>query len=141
MQFESILVVTKLLAHYSWEDIKFVLEDYFQFRIAINPFMDDKAMIKCDGGFSSFTFPGKWRNYSDLHFKLEHWSEKFHSHQEVIRSYGGWPSIKNLPLRYWRSAVFEAIGKNLGGLLDISSSTLNCLDRSSAVIHVGNNIC
>lgn len=67
-------------------------------------------------------------------------SNRLHSKMEVIKSCGGWIKIKkNLPLPFWKKSVFEAIGKQLGGLLAISSQTLNGLDYSSALIE--ENLC
>lgn len=64
-----------------------------------------------------------------------------HSLPEVMNCYGGWIYIKNLPLSSWKNSVFEAIGDYLGGLVEISSKTLNWLDCSSTLIEVQNNLC
>lgn len=85
----------------------------------------------------SFSFRkkgGKWQLYGELHLKLEHQSNKSHSHMEFFRSNGGLISINNLPLSYWKKSVFETIVQHFGGLVSITSQTLNCLGCSNVVI-------
>lgn len=62
-------VVTRLMPHHSREEVKEVLEEYFQSRVVINPFMDGKAMFKCERNFSGIAIPGKWLNYGNLFLK------------------------------------------------------------------------
>lgn len=71
------------------------------------------------GGTSSLSFDGKWHTYGDLHLKLEYWSIEKHSQLEFIKGYGGCIANRSLPLNRWNHASFEAIGKNLGGLVSI----------------------
>lgn len=49
--------------------------------------------------------------FGDLHLKTEHWSTKNHSHMEFIKIYGGWVSMKNSPLEYWKQSFFGTIGQ------------------------------
>lgn len=140
LNFDSMLVVTRLMGYYSWAEIKITLEDFFQASIVINPFSDDKALVKCNKEVDS-KFKGHWCGFGEFHLKLEPWSELDHSLPKVISSYGGWVSIKNLPMPFWKNSVFEAIGHYLGGLDQISSLTLNFLDGSSALIKVKENSC
>lgn len=77
--------------------------------------MADKALLKVNDEFSEFNFDGKWRLIGDLHFKIENWSTEKHSDPKVIEGYGGWISLKNLPLSYWKRSSFEAIGEHFGG--------------------------
>lgn len=59
----NIPVVSRLMAHYYWKEVKFVLEEYFQSRILINPFMADKAMIKVANDLWGQSFDDKWNFY------------------------------------------------------------------------------
>lgn len=51
--------------------------------------------------------------------KFEKWDNMEHSRPLVLKEYGGWLKIKNLPLDYWCRSMFEVIGDNFGGLIDI----------------------
>lgn len=106
------------------------------FFIPINPFHEDKALIKVKDGMNLPPLEGKLKYYGGVHLKLDYWSESKHSHPEVIKSYGGWIAMKIIPLRYWSPAIFKAVGENLGGLISISTKTLNLLDCSTALIAV-----
>lgn len=50
-------------------------------------------------------------------------------------------AMKNLPLPCWKCCTFEAIGNYFGGLVTISSQTLNFLDCSATYIDVEKNLC
>lgn len=80
-------------------------------QLIINPLMDNKALIKLNKNFRLKEENG---NYMRI-------------------------SINNLPLR--KRSVFEAIGKQLGGLISISLQIFNWLDCSIALIKVEQNIC
>lgn len=86
-------------------------------------------------------FLGKWYVYGSMHLKVEHWSKQNHSLPKVISCHGGWILFKNLPLHFWKNSIFEAIGPHLGGFVEISSQTLNCLECLKVVIRVEKNIC
>lgn len=83
-QVESVLVVTKLLANYFRKKIKLVLEGYFPSPLSINPFMEDKALIKLSKNHGTFPFMGKWKGFEDLHLKIDNWSNQLHSTSNVI---------------------------------------------------------
>lgn len=80
------------------------------------------------------------REFSSEIRKVES-SPHLHNRSEFIHGYGGWITIKDLPLYYWSRATFEAIGRHFGGLLEISSKTLNMLDASEAFIKVKPKYC
>lgn len=58
-----------------------------------------------------------------------------------MQGYGGWISIRNLPLEYWCKDTFEAIGNHFGGLVRISFNTLNLINLFEARIQVRQNLC
>ena len=49
--------------------------------------------------------------------------------------------VKNLPLDLWCRNIFEAIGDNFGGLIEIGIETLNFTNCSDAHIQVKKNQC
>lgn len=49
--------------------------------------------------------------------------------------------MQDLPLYYWTRSTFEAIGRQCGGLLEVSIRTLNLLDASEAFIKVKRKSC
>lgn len=66
------------------------------------------------------------------HLLFEKWNTFWHSRPLVIKGYGGWLKIKNLPFEYWSRSMFEAIGAHFGGLESIANETLNFLNVSKA---------
>lgn len=58
-----------------------------------------------------------------------------------MKGYGGWISIKNLPLDYWSIDVYKAIGGYFGGFESISLKTMNLINCSEAKIKVSQNLC
>ena len=63
-----------------------------------------------------------------------------HSKPDVVKGYGGWISIKNLPLDYW-SVDVKATGGYFGGLESMSLETMNRINCSEAKIKVRRNLC
>lgn len=115
------------MGYYFWADIKITLEDFFHVFITINPFLDDKALIKCNKEIDSNFVNGQWIGFGKFNLKVEPWSKLEHSLPKVIGSFGGSVSIKNPPLPFWKKISFEAIGYYLGGLVQISTHILNFL--------------
>ncbi|XP_031738083.1 uncharacterized protein LOC116402658 [Cucumis sativus] len=64
-----------------------------------------------------------------------------HSRPLVLKGYGGWLKVKNLPLDLWSRSVFEAIGDHFGGFIKIATETLNLTNCSEARIQVKRNLC
>ena len=64
-----------------------------------------------------------------------------HSLPNVVCGYGGWLTIRNLPLDYWCRKTFEAIGDHFEGLEAISVETLNHTNVAEAIIQVKRNLC
>lgn len=59
LSFNSLLAISRLLAHNSWLDIDETLEVYSQSEVSINPFMVDKAFLHLKNNFSGLDFEGK----------------------------------------------------------------------------------
>ena len=47
-------------------------EYYFQSRILLNPFIDDKVLVKIDDGLLGISFDDKWMLIGNLNLKIEH---------------------------------------------------------------------
>lgn len=75
---------------------------------------------------------GKWQEIGPFHLKFEKWNKFKHSIPKVMKGFGGWIKIRNLPLDYWCKKTFEAIGEHFGGLENIATETLNLLNCSEA---------
>lgn len=75
LSFNSLLAISRLLAHNSWLDIDETLEVYSQSEVSINPFMVDKAFLHLKNNFSGLDFEGKWRLIDDFRLKIEKWSQ------------------------------------------------------------------
>lgn len=114
LNLNSLLAVSRLFAHYSWSDVKESLEEFFQSQVFINPFMDDKALIKVKKDLDPCLKICKWKIIGRMHLKLDHWSNRVHSKPEFLKCYGGWVRIRNLPLAYWKSLAFVAIRQAIG---------------------------
>lgn len=104
--------------------------------IIINPMFAENALIKLDqGSFEELIRNlGKWQEIKSFHLKFEKWDKLTHNRPLYSKGYGGWISIKNLPLDYWNKQTFKAIGAYLGGLESIATETLNLLRISEAKI-------
>lgn len=70
LNFFNTLVVSRILAHYSWKEVQIASEEYFQTNIFINSFMDNKAFVKIADEFPDNFVDGKWRLYKDLYLKI-----------------------------------------------------------------------
>lgn len=66
----------------------YALEDYFQSKILISPFMANNALIKLDHSFVDMDFDRKWKIIGNFHLKVENWSHKVYSHPKFILGYG-----------------------------------------------------
>lgn len=64
-----------------------------------------------------------------------------HSRPLVLKGYGGWLKIENLPLNYWCRSMFEVIEDHFGDLIDIATETWNLTNSSEARIQVKKNLC
>ena len=42
----------------------------------------------------------------------------------MLKGYGGWIKVKNLPLDFWCRSIFEVIGDHFGGLIEIATEIL-----------------
>lgn len=109
----------------------------------INPQFEDKALIKVVQRKVEdlIETPRKWFDYRKFHLPFEKWNTLQYSQPTLIKGFGGWLSIKNLPLEYWKRDSFEAIGTYFGGLDGIAIETLNLLNCSEAKIKVKKNLC
>lgn len=125
------------------KEIAKVLEDLFQTKVIINPMFAENALIKLeDVTLEDFIEElGKWQAMGPFHFLFEKWIKFKHNHPLLVRSFGGWIKIKNLPMDYWSRKTFEAIGAYIGGLEDIAAETLNLLNCWEAKIKVKRNLC
>ena len=67
--------------------------------VIINPLAAGSALLHLDQGeVEDFVEnPGKWQVCCHFHLKLIRW-KRVHGHLKVVKGYGGWVSIKNLPL-------------------------------------------
>lgn len=70
--------------------IQISLEAYFQSKILLNPFMDDKALLKGNDDFLDLEFDGNQRQVGNFHLKIEIWSQEEHSRLKLIEGFGGW---------------------------------------------------
>ena len=57
----------------------------------------------------------------------------------MLKAYGGWIKVKNLPLDFWCRSILEVIGDHFGGLIEIATETLNFTNCSEAHIKVKKN--
>lgn len=132
----KIIIITKLFAHDEWKEIIYEIMSHFSQPCQLNPFMEDKALLKFvdERSLNKKLLSGKWRRKDKYHLKIETWDFAKHSKKEVIESYGGWLRICDLPLKFLARQCFEALG-NLWHLVNISSKTFNLLDCSDALIH------
>ena len=59
----------------------------------------------------------------------------------MLKDYGGWLKVKNLPLDFWCRSIFEAVGDHFGGLTEIAIETINFTNCNEAHIKVKKNQC
>ena len=87
------------------------LEDLFQMKIIINPLFVDKAIVKVKQGHIKYLIitQGKWYDNGKYHLLFEKWDVIKHSRPFLIKGFGGWFSIKILPLDLWRRDILEVI--------------------------------
>ena len=111
--------------------LKYCWRIIFHSKITINPFSADKAIIKsplCNLE-DKVEFLGKWQRYGLFYILFEMWNGKKYSRPYFVKGYGGWISIKNLPLDYWSVDIYKkAIGGYFGGLESISLETMNLIN-------------
>lgn len=136
-------MVSRLFEFNDWNEIARTLKLYLNAEVIINPLFVHKALIKVDQRKLEelMVQPHKWFELGKFHIKFEKWNRFTHSRPSLMKDYGGWISIKNLPLDYWSSKTFEAIGAYFGGLESISSETLNLINVAEAKIKVKRNLC
>lgn len=120
--FSNLWTLSRLFIFNEWKDIAMYLEEIFKAKIIINPLFADNALIKIDQGRLEelIETPGKWHEFGPSHLLFEKWNKDQHSRPLVTKGFGGWISIKNLPLDYWRS-TFEAIKAYFGGMEAITT--------------------
>lgn len=55
------------------KEVLLLLKNKFSQNYVINPFMDDKALLKCEDGsiLSQFVQNGKWKIFGNFHLKIE----------------------------------------------------------------------
>ena len=143
VDFDNLWIITKLFAFDAWRLICKQLEMLSQTKFIINPLYDDNALISFDK-VPTKEFIGeekKWQTRGKFHIKFEKWDSIRHSRPLVIKGFGGWIKIKNLPSDLWQRSISEAIGDRFGGLIDIATKTLNLTNCSKAQILVKKNIC
>ena len=107
----------RLFAFNDWKEIRQVLEVYFNTKIIINPLFAKCAMISLDQS-SIKDFIDKKANGKKLScsiFLFEKWNKFKHSRHGILKGFGNWRKIRNLPLDYWSRNFFEAIGAHFGG--------------------------
>ena len=129
--FDNLWVVSKLFEFDSWVKINEALELFFDSKV-INPFFANNALIELERGpLKEFIeSPGRWQCFGAFHLKFEKWNNLIHGRPLYLKGYGGWISIKNLPLDYWCNKTFEVIGAHFGGLENIAAETINFLNVS-----------
>ena len=90
---------------------------------------DENALIKIDQGNLEelIEAPGKWKEFGPYHLLFNRWNKLLRSRPLIVKGFGGWIKIKNLPLDYWCRATFEAIGVYFGRFENIAFETLNLL--------------
>ena len=100
VDFENLWIIIKLFASDAWRLIRKQLETLYQSKIIINPLYDDNALISFDK-IPSKDLIGKekkWQAWGEFHIKFEKWDSVRHSRPLVLKGFGGWMKIKNLPL-------------------------------------------
>lgn len=142
VDFYNLWIITELFASDDWRLISKQLKKLSQTRIVIIPFYNDNALISFDKvSIKDFIGEeGKWQARVNFLLKFGKWNPLQHSRPLVIKDYGGWIKIKNLPLDFWQRSTFEAIGEHFGDLIDIATKTLNLISCSEAWILVKKKI-
>lgn len=74
LNLNSLLMVSRLFAHYSWKEVKNSLEKNFQTQVSTNPFMEVKVILKVEFSSSSYVNVGKWILLGRFHLTLYPWS-------------------------------------------------------------------
>ena len=143
VDFYNLWIITELFASDNWRLIHRQLEKLSQTRIVMNPLYNDNALVSFDKvSIKDFIGEkGKWQARGYFHLKFEKWDPLQYSRPLVIKGYGGWIKIKNLPLDFWQRSTFEAIGEHFGDLIDIATKTLNLISCSEAWILVKKKNC
>lgn len=141
--FTNLWVSSRLFAFNEWLEIANFVEELFQVKVIINPLFIDKALIKIDNGNleDMIENPRKWIDYGKFHLLFEKCDTIKHCTPTLIKGFGDWISIKNLPLEYWSRDLSKAIGAHFGGLISIAIQTLNLLNVSEARIQILKNKC
>ncbi|KAM7489698.1 hypothetical protein LguiB_027182 [Lonicera macranthoides] len=121
-----IVVCTRENLWDSWGDIQKSLSKFINNRVNLTPFQPDKALFYCEDEEEAnsiskkkiVNIPGSfkvillgWKQQED-----QVWNKK-------VSCTGGWIEVEDLPLRWWTSEVFEAIGSKCGGLIQIHQRT------------------
>lgn len=102
--------------------------------------MENKTTLKQSVDFSELQFDDKWRKIGNFQRRIKKWSQEESSHPKLIEGYGDWIFFEEFTKLYWKCSCFEAIGPHFGGLVNISSQTLNFIDRPTSRIEVRKNI-
>ena len=110
--FDSLWIISRLFLYNDWKDIVKNLEEHIQTKICTNALFVDKALICLTrGNFENLIEnPSKWWHFGPFHILFEKWNKFKHGRLEVIRGFGGWLSINNLPLDYWKKMFLLQLG-------------------------------
>ncbi|KAA0054135.1 hypothetical protein E6C27_scaffold131G00510 [Cucumis melo var. makuwa] len=78
-------------------------------KVLINPLFAENALTDFDQGTLDDLIeqPGKWQEFGAFYLKFMKWDKLFCCRPLYAKGYGGWLSIKNLPLDYWNNQTFE----------------------------------
>lgn len=79
LNLKSLFVVSRLFAHYSWKEVKESLEEFLQTQISLNPFMEDKALLKARNDSILCKNVGRWKLFGKLYSKVDAWSNRAYS--------------------------------------------------------------
>lgn len=117
------VVVFKAAPTFSWNLLEFVFGAGLGRSISLQPFGEDRAILLCCSveEKSQIINQGKLIGGA-LIDKIESWAMNHHADRCLVCT-NEWICIEGLPLNFWHSNLYQAIGLKFGGLLQVAQCT------------------
>lgn len=102
-------MVSRLFEFDDWKEIMKVLEEIFNTEVILKPIFPENALLKLEEGsiVDLLDQTGVWKEMGPFHLLFKKWNKFNHGRPLLMKGYGSWLKIKDLPLDYWCRRTFK----------------------------------
>ncbi|XP_073059539.1 uncharacterized protein [Primulina eburnea] len=135
---DEAIIITRGRVNVSWDQVVRVLGNDVKRRIKILPFQANKAVWWPAHQKEREHFTQLKRGFFEggVALDFENWRPDINSSELVLNCCNSWIKIAGLPWHLWTTDIFNIIGEQCGGLLEISKDTTILRDLGAAKIKV-----